>query len=38
MSYREIATRLELPLNTVCSRIHRARLLLRRMLLADLVN
>jgi len=36
--YREIAARLHLPLNTVCSRIHRARHLLRRMLLAELVN
>jgi len=34
--YREIASRLGLPLNTVCSRIHRARRLLRRILLGEL--
>lgn len=36
--YREIAARLDLPLNTVCTRIHRARRLLRRILLGELVN
>ena len=36
--YREIAVRLELPVNTVCTRIHRARRLLRRILLGEKVN
>jgi RNA polymerase sigma-70 factor (ECF subfamily) len=38
MSYRDIATRLGLRVNTVCSRIHRARGYLRRLLLAELAN
>ena len=33
LSYREIATRLSIPMNTVASRIHRARQQLRRLLL-----
>jgi RNA polymerase sigma-70 factor, ECF subfamily len=38
LSYPQIAARLGLPLNTVCSRIHRARRLLRPLLLAKAAN
>jgi RNA polymerase sigma-70 factor (ECF subfamily) len=38
LSYREIATRLRLPMNTVCTRIYRARRRLKRLLLAKLAN
>jgi RNA polymerase sigma-70 factor (ECF subfamily) len=38
LSYREIADRLGLPMNTVCSRIHRARSTIKRVLLARLCN
>ena len=38
LSYREIADKLGLPMNTVCSRIHRARSHIRRVLLARITN